>query len=114
MGTGCLFCNMSDTNFPLINEYLFVWVVVRQNGPHLYVGMNIVEQNRYALKVNSRILTVGHSYSRIVCLFFYIFPRRNHKARTCIFKKVQSPFPFISIIARQREMLNDVHLLEIL
>ena len=114
MGTGCSQSNLSDTNFPLINEYLFVWVVVRQNGPHLYVGMHIVEQNGYALKVNYRILTVGHSYSRIACFFFLIFPRRNHKARTCKFKKVQSPFPFISIIARRREMLNAVHLPEIL
>ena len=51
VGTGCLVCNVDGSSFPYINEYLLMSVVVRQNCFHLYVGMNTVEQNRYALKV---------------------------------------------------------------
>ena len=51
MGTGCLVCFVVDTNFPLINEYLLMRVVVRQNDPPLYVGMNIVVQNQYELNL---------------------------------------------------------------
>ena len=54
VATGCLFCNVSASSFPYINEYLLMSVVVRQNCFHLYVGMNTVEQNRYALKVESQ------------------------------------------------------------
>ena len=54
VGTGCLVCNVSGSSFPYINEYLLMSVVVRQNCFHLYVGMNTVEQNRYALKVESQ------------------------------------------------------------
>ena len=51
VGTGCLVCNVSASCFPYINEYLLMSVVVRQKCFHLYVGMNTVEQNMYALKV---------------------------------------------------------------
>jgi hypothetical protein len=51
VGTGCLVCNVDGSSFPYINEYLLMSVVVRQKCFHLYVGMNTVEQNRYALKV---------------------------------------------------------------
>ena len=54
VGTGCLVCNVSASSFPYINEYLLMSVVVRQRCFRLYVGMNTIEQNRYALKVESQ------------------------------------------------------------
>ena len=54
VGKVCLVCNVSASCFPYINEYLLMSVVARQSCFNLYVGMNTIEQNRYALKVESQ------------------------------------------------------------